>query len=101
MVCPAGRHLHTQTLPAMLCCVVGDAWQHSLAMGAADGRIFQASLLELAAQEGAELPGSSASPPSGLATLTGHSGPVECLTFTSSGYFLVSGERHVSGCKSE
>ena len=86
----AGSLLRTIDLPVSLHSVVTDPWEHSLFLGAGDGRIFEASLIgRTPLPSPGQPPAEAALGEAGIRTLAGHTRTVNCLATTSE--HLVSG----------
>ncbi|KAK9826171.1 hypothetical protein WJX81_003129 [Elliptochloris bilobata] len=94
----AGELLHSVALPAALQAVTADPAEHALYLGAADGRIFELSLVGAPVRENADgavaaaAGDGSSEPGSGeWATLEGHARGVTSLACTNDGGYLLSG----------
>lgn len=88
----AGHLLRSMALPEALQCVTADPWEHCLYLGASDGRIFEASLVERREGGAAASTSGDVLAEAGIHTLAGHSRAVTCLATSGSGYHLVSGQ---------
>ena len=82
-----GTLLRSLRFPAAIHKVITDPGDHALYAGAADGRIFETSLVE--ETSGSE--GGSERHESGYYTLEGHSAAVACLATTTDVNQMVSG----------
>ena len=79
-----GSLLRTIDLPVSLHSVVTDPWEHSLFLGAGDGRIFEASLVgRTPLHSPGQPPAEAALWEAGIRTLAGHTRTVNCLAATS------------------